>query len=538
MFYPTPTTLAPPEQPLSQSVLLSVLDRTMDQTWLLPLKQPGPGYEVLEAYASIWNRVSQAAVNSLNVFILSSQGGALAQGFVTFSRNSQDLPQETVKAGSMVTTSNGNRVFFTVDDAIFGFGSTTAVDANTGLASIPVQAAAMDWQWNVLGQVDAANGTILPGDIDTMLLPIVQSFVGSTSLTAGVSLPVATLPVVSTQGFTSSGTVYVQTASNGLQPVQYASLTSNAFLGCSGGTGSAVAGSAVAPNATPQLVYDPAISVANVSPTTGGRPAILDQMAEDMGLTRQTGEPDAHLASRMRILPDTVSPAAIQRALSAILGPYGATGTVQEPLGIGALPSPPGYSGITVGFMDADPLPLNGVVQPTAIGLWYFDQNNPSYVPGATGQPGPGLDVAVFPGDTRQVGLIGPSDESIATSRGFLRINIPWIGGSNAQPQGSFSFMGSTGLANASSPNTDLLYPITWASGPVPSQDYPWPPSGFFAEAPGQTDIPPTPGSYASVPATATTPGELSPTSIAAGRIYDTVSQQVAGGVNFEISVG
>jgi hypothetical protein len=425
------TVMPPPESPLSQAALLAVFDRVLDPAWLLPLKQPGPGYEVLQAYAAMWERVSEAAVNSLNVFTLSSQGGQLAQGYVVLTRNSGDLPAETVKAGTMVTTSNGNRVFFTTDDAVFAAGATIATSATTGQQSIPIQAAAQDWQWNVPGQANAANGDALAGDVDTIYLPLVL-------------------------------------------------------------------------DANGEIIYDPAIAVTNVVPTTGGRPAILDQLAADQGLSRLSGESDIALSTRLRQLPDTVSPGAIQRIIQRVLGPYGSAWTLQEPLGAGVLPPPPHYSGILAGFMDVDPLPVassggKAVVQPTTIGMWYFDQGL-----------GPGLNRDVILDPTQSLGALGPSDESTTTSRAFFRVSISWVSGAN--PGLGFAFFDA--------------YPTTgsYQNGSVPAGDYNWPSAGFLDEQTYDGE------------------GATTPTSLAAGQLYDALTADggnvVAGGVGFEIVVG
>jgi len=76
----------------------------------------------------------------------------------------------------------------------------------------------------------------------------VQTFTASngTSVAAGSngqSLPQSIINVISTTSFPNSGTIYVNT-SGGIQAVKYSGTTANAFLNCTGGTGSMSSGQA------------------------------------------------------------------------------------------------------------------------------------------------------------------------------------------------------------------------------------------------------------------------------------------------------
>lgn len=62
----------------------------------------------------------------------------------------------------------------------------------------------------------------------------------STTVNANGTLPQATITVVSTTGFTTSGTIFITNA-NGTQTVTYTGTTSTTFTGCSGGTGAITA---------------------------------------------------------------------------------------------------------------------------------------------------------------------------------------------------------------------------------------------------------------------------------------------------------
>lgn len=70
---------------------------------------------------------------------------------------------------------------------------------------------------------------------------------------------------------------------------------------------------------------EPAMLVQNVNPTTGGAPAMLDQIGTDRGIIRGSGELDTKYRYRVRNLPDTVSPGAFRRLLDTIFDLYGFT---------------------------------------------------------------------------------------------------------------------------------------------------------------------------------------------------------------------
>ena len=79
-------------------------------------------------------------------------------GAIAWQEEYRDL---LVKAGSIVTTSNGGRDFVTQVDVPF------AAD-DLGPFDVAVTAVAVGYEWNVPGQVIAGDGSVLEGDIDTV----------------------------------------------------------------------------------------------------------------------------------------------------------------------------------------------------------------------------------------------------------------------------------------------------------------------------------------------------------------------------------
>lgn len=69
---------------------------------------------------------------------------------------------------------------------------------------------------------------------------------------------------------------------------------------------------------TPNIL-DTTIQIRQVLPTLGGRPASLDGLAADLGLSRKQFEDDDEFRLRIKSAPDTVTPNAIIRAVNALL---------------------------------------------------------------------------------------------------------------------------------------------------------------------------------------------------------------------------
>lgn len=223
-----------------QAYYLAMFDRLLPLGYLDGLKSPGPGYELLQAFAKLAERMSTAVAHyKVAGLVATAAGGQLAQGTVSFTRTG--AAAVTVKAGTVVRASNGQRDFVLVQDVVFGAG---VLGPLTGT----VQAAAFGYEWNLPGPRTTASGDVIPGEIDTMLTPV-----------------------------------------------------------------------------TDPSYADPTLTVAQVTDTTGGQDAVLDQIGLDMSLPRASGETDLRYAVRITTLPDTVSPGAIERACHAALDPYGAT---------------------------------------------------------------------------------------------------------------------------------------------------------------------------------------------------------------------
>jgi hypothetical protein len=148
----------------TQQDFLDLLERILPSGYLEPLRDPGPGYELLQGFAAMFAQVSKAVeVAGQNAQILTAASAAKATGTVRLARAAPhpDGLTVTIKAGSIVTTSNGGRDFVTTTDTTFG-------PAELGPKTVAIEAIAVGYDWNVPGEVATAAGPLLPGDIDTV----------------------------------------------------------------------------------------------------------------------------------------------------------------------------------------------------------------------------------------------------------------------------------------------------------------------------------------------------------------------------------
>lgn len=230
-----------------QAYYLAMFDRIFPPGYMVSIKSPGPGYELFQAFAKMAERLSLAVAHSkVAGLILTAAGGQQAQCNVTFTRSSPGTNAVTIKAGTVVRASKGQRDFALMSDVAF---SASDLGPHTGT----VQAVANGYEWNIPGPKTTITGAVLPGEIDTLYSPVLDPPFG-----------------------------------------------------------------------------DATFAVAQQTDATGGQDAALDQLGLDRNLPRTTGEPDAAYGLRITSLPDTVSPGAFTRLVSALLSPYGVSATLIE----------------------------------------------------------------------------------------------------------------------------------------------------------------------------------------------------------------
>ena len=150
----------------TQADFLSLFARLLPENYLQPMQTgQGPGYELLQAWAELFERVSLAVGRlECGAFYTLSHGGEKSLVVVEFFRETATAGAVTVKAGTMVTASGGGQQFVTLEDAVFG---ALAV----GPIAVDAEAVAEGWEWNVPGRVVGAGGDVMDGEINTVERP-------------------------------------------------------------------------------------------------------------------------------------------------------------------------------------------------------------------------------------------------------------------------------------------------------------------------------------------------------------------------------
>ncbi len=149
----------------TQQEFLDLAERVVDADWLANLRDIGPGYELIRAKAAMAARGSLAVSRADDcLFIASAPSGGYATVPARFRRQSAMAGALTIKAGSIVSTPS-NRRFLLQEDVALG-----ALDTVSDFAT--VRAEFQGYEWNVLGQQTAADGSTIPGEISvpTMIL--------------------------------------------------------------------------------------------------------------------------------------------------------------------------------------------------------------------------------------------------------------------------------------------------------------------------------------------------------------------------------
>lgn len=156
-----------------QTYYLRLAERVLDPEYVKGL-QAGEGYELLQAFAKINARASEAIKNTAEgSFITYAQLGSFAEGVVEFYRSAVH-GAVTVKAGTIVQA-EGGRFFRTLNDAVFGALDLGPVSAN-------VRSLFQNYQHNVTGTVVTNGGITLPGEIDTIRVLVEEPPFGDPSI--------------------------------------------------------------------------------------------------------------------------------------------------------------------------------------------------------------------------------------------------------------------------------------------------------------------------------------------------------------------
>lgn len=151
----------------NQDYLLDVIDRLFPLEYISPLKDPGPGYEIVQMFAKVFERVSLAIGRSeCSLFITTSSGGYKSRGGIEFYRTSTITGAFTVKAGTIVRATKTQRKFVLLKDISFGI--------NDEVIPAEVESVQSDSAFNVNGSEITAGEQLLEGEIDDVIFPILD----------------------------------------------------------------------------------------------------------------------------------------------------------------------------------------------------------------------------------------------------------------------------------------------------------------------------------------------------------------------------
>lgn len=154
----------PPQPVFTEQEVLDLFDRLLPDHYLQPLKDPGPGYELLKAYAAVAARMSEAVARvGTGNFIASAQGGSYATGQVEFYRDNDVFGDVQLLPGTIVATADGYTYQLTSTVTMQG---TTPQVAN-------VRSTVRGWLYNKPGPITCADGSTIPGYIDRLVRPLV-----------------------------------------------------------------------------------------------------------------------------------------------------------------------------------------------------------------------------------------------------------------------------------------------------------------------------------------------------------------------------
>lgn len=148
----------------TQADFLALVPNVLSEWYVQPIQASGQGYELFQSYARMFELISRAVGEFQALATLSySSGGQRALASVQFYRPTLANGAFTIKAGSVVACSKTNRRFQVMMDAPVG--------ASAYFVTMLVVSLGQDSDYNVKGPVVTPDGTVLAGEIDTIIVP-------------------------------------------------------------------------------------------------------------------------------------------------------------------------------------------------------------------------------------------------------------------------------------------------------------------------------------------------------------------------------
>lgn len=152
---------------ITEDDFLDLIDRILPFDYIQPLKDPGPGYEIFQMMAAVFERVALAIGRTeCSFYVGTAHGGFKAEGKVEFYRDNNLNGAFTVLAGTRVRNSVTKIEFELIQDVIFG--------ASDLIREGIVRARQADFAFNLTGIVVDINGNELEGEINEINLPFLN----------------------------------------------------------------------------------------------------------------------------------------------------------------------------------------------------------------------------------------------------------------------------------------------------------------------------------------------------------------------------
>lgn len=153
---------------ITQAEFLELFGRILPQHYLAPLQEPGPGYELLQAYATVGERVSRAVARVANGnYLATAPSASRSAGVVRFTRATSIWGGFTLLPGTVVGTATGYEY---VTKAPVTFSPT-----ELGPKDVLVEATVAGWLYDQPGPVTLASGAVIPGNVDRIVRPALPS---------------------------------------------------------------------------------------------------------------------------------------------------------------------------------------------------------------------------------------------------------------------------------------------------------------------------------------------------------------------------
>lgn len=322
-------------QPLTQAQLIELWRKLFPEGYTVPIEEEsgGLGMDVFAQQAAQFARVAEAINRTTQSYYIRAHsqqtappatGPLYATGTVDILRETQPgLGPVTVPQGTVLASRKRNANGEYVEGPRFALAAAQTFSPGPMAPAAPLTAP-------VTALRVGTSGNLTPGHIYAFA-PVGRLTVLGCAVTAANTIQQATLLSNSDQFNTGMLGRYVRFLTGPNATTYPRKIVS---IGATNPLTLTVDG--------PALVADPSCSVEAVewedlgfvvtqpAATTGGEFGELDQIGSERNVFRVAGESDATYAKRIQALPDTVSPAAMERICNRILAPYGINYRIKE----------------------------------------------------------------------------------------------------------------------------------------------------------------------------------------------------------------